>query len=59
MCSGVGGRGCKRIPKSFDLLKIRAKSLKIWAISLKIQTKSLNILAKFLKIWAKMAPNVV
>jgi len=23
--------GCKRTPKSFDLLKIRAKSLKIWA----------------------------
>jgi len=37
-------RVCKRTPKSFDLLKIRAKSL--------------EILAKSLKIWAKMAPNV-
>jgi len=36
-------RRCKRTPKSFDLLKIREKSLKIWAKSLKIQTKSLSI----------------
>ena len=35
-------RGCKRTPKCFDLLKIRAKSLKTWA--------------KPLKIWAKRRP---
>jgi len=45
-------RGCKRTPKSFDLSKIRAKSLKIWA-------KPLNIWAKFLKTRAEMVPNVV
>ena len=30
-CRRWGCRGCKFIPKSFDLSKIRAKSLKIWA----------------------------
>jgi len=34
-------RGCKRTTKSFDLSKIRAKSLKIWAESLKIWAESL------------------
>jgi len=38
-------RVCKRTIKSFDLLKIRAKSL--------------NILTKSLKILAKMPPNAV
>jgi len=50
-CRRLGCRGCKRTPKSFDLLKIQAKSLKIWA-------KSLKIWAKSLKIWAKTAPDV-
>jgi len=27
--AGGGGAGCKHTPKSFDLVKIRAKSLKI------------------------------
>jgi len=65
-CRRRGCRECKRNPKRFDLLKIRAKSLKIWAKSLKIwakslkiQTKALYLLAKSLKIWAKMRPNVV
>jgi len=56
--------GCKR--KSFDLSKIRAKSLKIRAKSLKIWAKSMLKFPKYLKIWAnylkiraKMAPNVV
>jgi len=31
LTSGVGGRGRKHTPKSFYLLKIWAKSLKIWA----------------------------
>jgi len=57
-CKGQGCRGCKSTTKSFDLLKMRSKSLKIWAKSLNIQTKSLNISTKSLKIWAKMAPNV-
>jgi len=52
--TGVGGegRGCtwKRATKSFDLVKTRAKSLKIWAKLLKTFTKPLKILAK-------MAPN--
>jgi len=26
-----GWRGCKRIPKTSDLVKIRAKSMEIWA----------------------------
>jgi len=58
--------GCKRTPKSFDLSKIRAKSLKIRAKSLKIWAKSMLKFPKYLKIWAnylkiraKMAPNVV
>jgi len=58
-------RGCKCTPKSYDLLKIRAKSLKmltkilkILTKSLKIRTKSLNILEKFLKIWAKWRPTL-
>jgi len=47
MVSGVGGMGCSRTPKSFDLLKIRAKSLKIWA---KLPLK--------LVCFQKLAPNV-
>ena len=39
-CRRRGCRGCKRTPKSFDLLKIWAKSLKIWAKSLKIWAKT-------------------
>jgi len=38
-------RVCMHIPKSFDLSKIREKSVKIW-------TKSVKMLAKYLKIWA-------
>ena len=34
-CRRRGYSGCKRTPKSFDLLKTWAKSLKIWAKSLK------------------------
>ena len=37
-------RGCRCTPKSFDLVKIRAKSVKTFA--------------KYLKIWTKLAPNV-
>jgi len=33
-CRRRGCRGCKRIPRSFDFLKIREKSLKIWTKSL-------------------------
>ena len=51
--------GCKRILKSFDLVKYLLKSLKIWA-------KSVETFATFLKIWAnsfkiqsKMAPNML
>jgi len=57
---------CKRTPKSFDLLKIWAKSLKNWAKSLNIwakfvnsQEKYLKILTNYLQIRAKIAPNVV
>ena len=45
-------RGCKRTPKSFDLSKIRAKSLKIWEESLKNRQN-------LWKLHAKMATNVV
>jgi len=42
-CRRWGCRGCKRIPKSFDLLKIQAKFLEIWEKSLKIWEKSLKV----------------
>ena len=65
-CRRRGAGGWKRIPKSSDLVKIRAKSMEIWAKSVKTFAKSLRILAKSLKIWAKskkirakMAPNVL
>ena len=45
-------RGCKRTIKSFDLVKIRAKSLKI-------REKPVKTFAKSLKIWTEMPPNVV
>jgi len=51
-------RGLKRIPRSSDLVKIRAKSVEIWAKSVKTFAKSLKICAKYLKILAKKAPNV-
>jgi len=51
-------RGCKQTPKSYDLSKIQAKSLKMWSNALKIWVKSLSIQAKSLQIWEKMAPNV-
>jgi len=64
-CRNLGCRACKSTPKSFDLLKIWAKSLKmlakilkIWAKSLKIRIKSLNIQAKSLKIWEKWRPTL-
>ena len=49
LCCGVGGGGarCKRIPKSFDLFKIRAKSFKIRA------KMTPNVV-----LFKKMAPNV-
>ena len=50
-CWRRGCRKCKHTPKSFDLLKILAKSFKIWAKSLKTFTNSV-------KVWAKMAPNI-
>ena len=55
-----GSRGCKRNPKSFDLVKIREKSLEIWAKSLKIFTKSLKIWAnswKYEQEWVQKFKN--
>jgi len=49
----AGVRGVQAPTKSFDLLIIRAKSLKIWAKSLKIWEKSLKIRTKSLNILAK------
>jgi len=50
MCKGhwCRRRGCNLTPKSFDLVKIQAKSHKIQATSLRTFWNSL-------KIWAKMA----
>jgi len=45
-------RGCKRTPKSFDLVKIREKSLKIREKFVEIWTKSLKAFTKSLKMWA-------
>jgi len=65
-CRRRGCRGCKRTPKSLDLLKIRAKSLKMLAIILKIFGKFPENLSKIPKYLGKirenrdiMAPNIV
>jgi len=39
-----GCRGCNRIPKTFDLVKIREKSVEIWAKFVKKCAKSLYML---------------
>jgi len=44
-------RVCKCNPKSFDLVKIRTKSLKIRAKSREIWAKYVETFVKFLKIW--------
>jgi len=43
--SGVGGglRVCKLTPKSFDLVKIRAKSVEIWTKYVKAFVKTLDV----------------
>jgi len=56
--------GVQAHPQNFDLVKIRAKSLKIWGKSVKTFAKSLKIWASSLKIrtWfdlKKMTSNVV
>jgi len=43
---GGGGQGGKRTPKSFDLVKIRAKFFKILAESVKFWAKSLKVFTK-------------
>jgi len=43
-CRRRGCRECKRTPKSFDLVKIREKSLKIWANVWKNFEKSFDVL---------------
>ena len=58
-CWRWGCKWCKCNTKSFDLLNIRAKSLKILAKSLKIWKKFLKIWTSSLKTQAKMAPNVI
>ena len=58
-CRRRGCRECKRIPRSFDLLKIRAKSVEIWTKSVKTFTNALKIWAESQKIQAKMAPNIL
>jgi len=43
--TGVGGRGAsKRTPKTFDLVKIRYKTVDIWAKCVKTFAKSLYVL---------------
>jgi len=42
--------GCKRTPKTFDLVKIWAKSLKIQAKSMEIWAKCVNTFAKSLYV---------
>jgi len=54
-----GCRGCNSTPKSFDLSKIRVKSLKICAKSMKMFARYLKFWANYLKIRIKIAPNVV
>jgi len=56
-CRRRGCRGCKRTPKSFDLLKIWAKSLKIWAKSLKIWAKPDKIPKYLGKIFENLSKN--
>jgi len=58
-CRRRGCRWYKCTPKSFDLVKIRTKSLKIRTKSLKTFTNSLKIWANYLEKWAKMAPNML
>ena len=64
--NGVGGRGFKRIPKSFDLSQIRTKTLKMRGKSVQMWAKSMNMFAKYLKFWVNylnirlvMVPNIV
>jgi len=52
-------RGSKHTPKSFDLVKIWAESLKIRAKSVKTFAKSLKIWTNSLKIRAKIEPYVL
>jgi len=52
-------REYRRTPKSFDLRKIREKSLKIREKSVEIWAKSVKTFAKYLKIRVKMVPNLV
>ena len=52
----AGCRGCKRTLKSFDLVKIREKSVEIWAKSLKTFTKSLKIWANSWKYEQEWRP---
>jgi len=42
-CRRRGCSGWKRIPKRFDLVKIRAKSVEIWAKCVKTFAKSLDV----------------
>jgi len=46
-------------PKSFDLVKIRSKSLKRDVKSVKTFATSVKFWANSLKIQAKMAPNLI
>ena len=48
--------GCRRNPRSFDLSKNRAKSLKIWAKTMKMFAKYLKIWTNYLKIRQKWRP---
>jgi len=63
--STVGRRECKRTPKNFDVVKIRAKSLKIGKIRRNLGKIYENLdktpenLGKLLENTAKIAPNVL
>ena len=57
-CRRWGWRGCKCTPKSLDVVKIRAKSLKIRTKSTEIWEKSVKTLAKSLKMWANYLKNL-
>ena len=57
-CSRRGCRGWKRIPKTFDLVKIRAKSIKLRAKSVEIWQKCVKTFAKALYVLALISQNL-
>jgi len=57
-CRRWGCRGCKRTRKSFDLVKIRVKSVEFWEKSLKTFKKSWKSKVAPNLLWKKLEPRI-